>query len=727
MTISIWRLSHLILAISSSLFIILAALTGTILAFEPISNKLEPFAVKNASALSLSSTIENLKNEYDEIINIEIDKNNFITASVVTKQGQSDSFYLNPFTAKKIGNTIEKAPIFRFTTNLHRSLFLKSTGRAIVGIVSFVLFLMAITGIILIAKRQGSLKDFFSKTIKEDFNQYYHVLLGKYTLIPIIIVTLTGVFLSLERFSFLPESKTPHIKQQQTSISTPNTESFNIFNTLTLGDIKGVEFPFSDDIEDYFIIKLHDKELYVNQYNGQIVSEKLDNFKALATHWSLVLHTGQGSILWSILLLLTSISILFFVYSGFSMALTRKNNTIKIKNTFNKNSAEYIILVGSETGSTFKFAKLLFNALLALGKSVYISELNQYTTYKKATNLLVLTSTYGEGNAPDNAKYFEKLIQDTPQENTLQYAVVGFGSLAYKGFCKYAILVDGLLQQHKKCTPSLTLHKINNKSFTEFKNWADTWAKSKNLALQVNQPKNEPKQKITPFKVVTRINLNSDYSFLLEIQPLKKIAFKSGDLLSITPKNETVARQYSIGKTGKTILLSIKKHEFGVCSNYLNNLKLNDMLSANIEQNTAFHFPKSAKEVIMISNGTGIAPFLGMITDENLKHSKNYLFWGGRTNASYKMYSKYIDDAFYNKKLSGVYLSFSQGESQKKYVQNALMEKEDLVSKVLKNNGIVMICGSVAMQNGVLKTLEHISRDKLNTPLNMKLIKTDCY
>ncbi|XMO85815.1 PepSY domain-containing protein [Algibacter sp. AS12] len=728
MTISIWRLSHLILAISSSLFIILAALTGTILAFEPISNQLKPYAVKDAQSLSLSETLESLKTEYDEVIYLNIDENDFITASVVTKQGESETFYINPFTAKKTGDIIEKAPIFNFATNLHRSLFLKSTGRAIVGIVSFLLFLMAVTGIILIVKRQGSIKAFFAKTIKEDFNQYYHVILGKYTLIPIIIITITGVFLSLERFSLLPETKNNHIPTETTTPTLSKITDSNIFNNLTLGDIKRIEFPFSDDIEDYYILKLHDKELHVNQYNGKIVSEKSDGFIALATSWSLFLHTGQGSILWSVVLLLTSISILFFVISGFSMTLNRKRSAVKIKNTYNKDSAEYIILVGSETGSTFGFAKLLLNALIAEGKSVYISELNQYTTYNKATHLVVLTSTYGEGDPPVNAKYFEKLVQTTRQQNNLKYAVVGFGSLAYKGFCKYAIFVDSMLQKHQKYMPCMALHKINNQSFTEFKNWIDSWGKTKNLTLQVNEPPtNHSKNKLTSFKVVKRTTINSDNSFLLELQPIKKRAFRSGDLLSIIPKENEIPRQYSIGTIGKNILLSIKKHEFGICSNYLNDLQLNDMIAANIEQNKAFHFPKSAKEVIMISNGTGIAPFLGMNSDDNLKHSKNYLFWGGRTNESYKMYSKHIDDAFYNKRLSGVYLSFSQGESQKKYVQNALMEKEELISRVLKNKGTIMICGSVAMQKGVLKTLENISKNKLKAPLNMNLIKTDCY
>ena len=86
------------------------------------------------------------------------------------------------------------------------------------------------------------------------------------------------------------------------------------------------------------------------------------------------------------------------------------------------------------------------------------------------------------------------------------------------------------------------------------------------------------------------------------------------------------------------------------------------------------------------------------------------------------MYSKYIDKAFYSRNLSGLYLSFSKEENQKKYVQDSLVEKEELIARVLKNDGVIMICGSVAMRNDVLKTLKNISKSKLDTPLNMKQI-----
>ncbi|PCH76234.1 MAG: FAD-binding oxidoreductase [Flavobacteriaceae bacterium] len=721
MTISIWRYSHLTLAISSFMFILLATLTGVILALEPISNRLKPYAVKNTDDLLLSQTIEKLKTTYDEVLSIDIDKNDFVIVSVVTKEGRSETFYINPFTSKKIGDIIEKAPVFKFATNLHRSLFLKSTGRAIVGFVSFLLFLMSITGLLLIVKRQGGVKRFFSKVLRENFEQYYHIIIGRYSLIPLIIITLTGVFLSLEKFSLIPSDKNIHI-------SNFKREELFLFKSLLLSDVVRVEFPFSNAVEDYFVIKLKDKELYVNQFNGHVISEKKDSFVTFISRWSMLLHTGQASMLWSVILLLTCFSLLFFIYSGFAISLKRKKKSIKITNEFNKDTAEYIILIGSETGSTVTFAGVLHDALLAEGCSVYTSELNSYTSYKKAKHLVLLTSTYGDGESPSNAKYFSKLVHSTSLSNRLQYAVVGFGSLAYKDYCKYAILVDDLLQKNQNFTQNLKLHKIHNQSFVEFEIWVNNWNESTGLNLVVKNPiQILNHKKTTLFKLVKRSDINLDNSFLLELEPVKKTLFFSGDLLSITPNSDHVERLYSIGKVNNKMLLSIKKHEFGVCSKYFSELKINDMVLAMVKSNKKFHFPKSAKDVIMIANGTGIGPFLGMINDENTNKTKIHLFWGGRTQASFQMYSKQIDIAIRARKLIGIYLSFSREGNKKKYVQKDLEENKDLIAEVIKNNGVIMICGSMAMQKGVLETLDSISRIKLGTPLNLKQIKTDCY
>ena len=719
MTISIWRYSHLILAVLSSLFILIASLTGAILAFEPISNQLQPYAVDGANDVSLAETLTVLKEEYEEVFTVEIDKNNFVSTSVITKEGESDTFYINPYTGEKLGDIIKKSPIFEFATNLHRSLFLKSTGRILIGVVSFLLFVIAITGIKLILKRQGGFKRFFSKVVKENFEQYYHVVVGRYALIPIVIITLSGVFLSLEKFDLIPNSKITHNYPEQVEVENKLAiNEFETFQNIKLENVQSVEFPFSDDVEDYFRVKLKNKELLVNQFTGEIVSDQNTSFVAIISSWSLVLHTGQGTIIWSIVLLLACLAILFFMYSGFAMTLKRRKDTSRIKNKFNKDESEYILLVGSETGNTFNSAKLFYDALITKGYSVYTSTLNEYTSYKNAKQLVVFTSTYGEGEAPTSATNFIKRFYKVEQNHTLQYSVVGFGSLMYPDYCKYAIDVDAMFQKHKDFKENLQLFKINNQSFEAFKTWVNRWNDRTHQNIKIEQPTtNINVKKLKEFKVVNKTELNNDNSFLVYLQPQKKSKFNSGDLLSVFPEIDLIERQYSIGKLNNNIVLSIKKHEFGVCSNYFNNLNINDVVKAKLKRNYDFHFPTYAKEVVMIANGTGIAPFLGMI-NTNQNQIKTHLFWGGRTQDSLSIYENIIDKAFAKKTLSSFHIAYSQEQDDKIYVQDLIKEKQQLLCNILKNDGVVMICGSIAMQNRVLEVLDSITTTNLNLPLS---------
>ncbi|WP_010135546.1 flavodoxin/nitric oxide synthase, partial [Ochrovirga pacifica] len=66
----IWRYSHFYLTVSSSLFLLLATITGAFLAFEPIQTKAQPFYVDQAENLALSNVVNNLTKTYEEVLDI---------------------------------------------------------------------------------------------------------------------------------------------------------------------------------------------------------------------------------------------------------------------------------------------------------------------------------------------------------------------------------------------------------------------------------------------------------------------------------------------------------------------------------------------------------------------------------------------------------------------------------------------------------------------------------
>lgn len=734
MTISIWRYSHFLLALVSSVFLLIASVTGVILAVEPIQHQAEGYSIDDLEKVSLATAIDGLKQNYDEVFHLEMESSGFVKASVLTTELETLDVYVDPKTGKQLGIVSERPYLYSFATNLHRSLFLKSIGRFFVGLISFLLFLITITGLILIAKRQGGLKRLFSKVQKDYFELRYHVVLSRWFFIPIIILSLTGVYLSVEKFNLLPNDSVMDWKENTTVPKTKynSVSEIPFFQNTTLEHIRKIEFPFSDDPEEYYQIALKDKEIRVNQETGAIVGSASYPFVTLASRFSMLLHTGEGSFIWSIILLLASASILFFIYSGFVMALRRMKRAKKaavLSVMPDKDACEIIILVGSETGTTFDFGTRLFHALNGANKKVFLTELNHYSTFAKAAHIIILTSTYGEGEAPTNARKFRELLASVHQPNNPKYAVVGFGSLEYPDYCKYAIQVDEQLQTIKNWTPLLPLHKINNADFKAFRDWAKLWGQHSKIKLSLEPaPKMQPKQEPVPFRVIDRTELNADNTFLLKLKPKKKERFTSGDLLSITPNGSDVARQYSIAKMDGDIVLSIKKHKIGRCSTYLSELNKGDTFNAWIDKNPYFHFPKKATSAVLIANGTGIAPFLGMLNEN--KNTTIRLYWGVRYQASSKIYNEYLETHIKNNQNINLHISHSR-EGNKKYVQEYILTQKENILKTIDQDGVIMICGSLAMQHQVLESLESMFK---NYPdLNLDILeqkgqlKMDCY
>lgn len=726
MTLSFWRYSHLALAIFSALFLFLASATGTILAVDAMQQKIPAYRVANFEDITLAKSLPILQKNYDEITELSIDQNQFVTLQAIDKDGNDINAYINPETGKIIGKPSKKSDFINWITSLHRSLFLHETGRLIIGINAFLLLLIAISGFVLVLKRQRGIRNFFSKIIKEYFAQYYHVLLGRLALIPILILALSGTYLSMERFHLF-DTKDENKAEIATKAVTKKT--FDLKNT-SLAEVTKIEFPFSDDEEDYFTFELKDRKVEVNQYSNEIVSEELFPTSKLLAELSLNLHTGRTNAIWAFILGLASLNILFFIYSGFAMTFKRRAS--RIKNKFKADESQFILLVGSENGSSLRFANVILKELIAQGEKAFIGQLNNYSVYPKAEHLLIFTSTYGLGDAPSNANKFETLLEKINQQQTIKYSVIGFGSKSYPDFCGYAKRIDALLERKSWANRILELQTVNDKSAEEFVNWVKLWSAKTDISLSTTPsiynhiPKGLQQLMVLEKTIVSE----NEQTFLLTLRAGIRSKFTSGDLLAIYPANDNRERLYSIGTIDGNIQLAVKLHPSGLGSGFLYNLKAGDTIKAQIINNHAFHFPKKRNKIALISNGTGIAPFLGMIA-QNKKKTEIHLYAGFRQETEItKQYQNFASEMKEKQQLKNFHLAFSR-EANKHYVMDLIQMDTDFFADLLKNDGVVMICGALAMQFDVEKVLDNICISKNNISLSEYKAKgqilTDCY
>ena len=730
MTLSFWRYSHLALALFSSLFLVLASATGVILAVDAVQEKTMGYRVENFDAITLGETLPVLRKTYPEITELNVDHNQFVTLEGIDQKDNDVKGYIDPRTGKILGEPIKKSEFIQWTTALHRSLFLKETGRFIVGFVSLILALISFSGFALILQRQRSWRSLFAKIVKENFAQYYHVFLGRLSLIPILALALSGTYLTLEKFNFFLEKTDSEEKTEvveKTGIS--KKEDSSIFKNTLLADVQKIEFPFSDDPEDFYIITLNDREIEVNQMTGAVVNEKLLPKTTQLSDLSLDLHTGRANVLWAIILGIASINILFFIYSGFAMTLKRRAS--RIKNKYKAEESKFILLVGSENGSTLRFASAIYKQLLAHGEKVFVTELNNYAKYPKAEHLIVFASTHGLGDAPSNAGKFMSLLDKTEQRQKIKVSVVGFGSKSYPDFCGFALEIDAELAKQNWVERILELQTVNDKSADEFVNWATLWSAQTEISLSTTPSiYNEIPKGLQKLKVLDKTAVSeTEHSFLLTLRADLGTKFTSGDLLAIYPANDNRERLYSIGKHDGNLQLVVKLHPHGLGSGYLNNLEVGSIIKARIIQNPAFHLPKKVSKVAMISNGTGIAPFLGML-EQNRQKTEIHLYCGFRTETeTVSGYKKFADEMIQKQQLQSFHLALSRGTDHH-YVMDLIQQDAAFFLDLLQKGGIIMICGSLAMQKDVETILGELLVQTNSSISDYKAkgqILTDCY
>src|SRR5690349_2800466 len=111
-----------------------------------------------------------------------------------------------------------------------------------------------------------------------------------------------------------------------------------------------------------------------------------------------------------------------------------------------------LVAFASQTGAAERIAWLSANALAA-GALVRVAPLGGLTLSEisEAGTLLVVTSTYGAGEAPDSARAFaRKQMTQMPSFKGLHYGVLALGDSKYDAtFCGFGRSVDRWLASGK--------------------------------------------------------------------------------------------------------------------------------------------------------------------------------------------------------------------------------------------------------------------------------------
>ena len=219
-------------------------------------------------------------------------------------------------------------------------------------------------------------------------------------------------------------------------------------------------------------------------------------------------------------------------------------------------ASELLILYGTESGNAESLAEQTVEKANKLGFKAKISNMAEISlaTLKKADNLLVIVSTWGEGDPPETAAdFYEAFMADSaPKLDPINYSVLALGDTSYEQFCKIGKDFDARLEslggnrlfERKDCDVDFD---------DDFAEWSDGALKafSSVLTLDSNNSSENTKTKTAvkysrknPCKseLSERINLNGTGS-AKETMHLEfdlsgtGLTYEAGDSLAVQPKN----------------------------------------------------------------------------------------------------------------------------------------------------------------------------------------------
>ena len=712
------RKAHSLPGLIASVLVAFMALTGALLSLQPALEHLGPTAA-TATVADLAAAVAATHEGAQRIV--ETASGQTIVYSVAN--GRSAANLVDPVTGQNLG-VYEPSGFFTFLTELHRSLFMGQFGHGVAGCCALALVVLALSGILMLVSRLGGWSKLFA-VARGTLRQRLHVDLGRIAVLGLLLSALTGLYMSLVSFGLVSDGTAGFglsFAPSGSGAAPAAISELAALRSVPLADLRELVFPSATDPSDVFSLTTASGSGYVDQSTGAMLQFTPNNLGQTIYQAFFTLHTGKGLWWLGLGLGLTALAVPVMAISGALVWWKRTRGRAPIANNVAAGQADTIILVGSESNATWGFAAELHSQLSAAGAKVHTAEMNHVGKgYARATRMFILTSTYGSGTAPTGAKRFLARVGNWKTPPAYDYAVLGFGDHSFQHFSAYAEQVDETLAElgWHRFQPLATIDRQSSQAFAQ---WGLRTSDRLDVPLHLKHV--PPQPKTIGLKLIDRIDYGVEIQaptailrFALPVEARRSLfgwakpqlpKFEPGDLVGIVPPGFSIPRYYSLASDSRDgfIEICVRKQQGGICSEFLFGLEAGGSIEAFVRSNADFRPAAGRRPVVMIGNGTGIAPFIGFIWNNRRKRPM-HLYWGGRSPEADYLYRNSLTACLSDHRLASQTTAFSRA-AEHLYVQDKLAQDPETIRALVAAGAQFLICGSKDMAAGVAKAIDQI-------------------
>lgn len=699
------RLLHSLLGLGAALIVMVVAATGAWLALDALGQRAAaPPTPAGASVASLARAAAALPG-------VERIDRKPSGAIVVTwfENDRAAQALIDPASGA-IAPAPEASPLMAGVRNLHRRLLSGEGGRLAVGAAALAMLALNLSGLVMLARRLGGWRRLFAPS-RGGFIHRLHCDIARFAVVGLTLSALTGVVMTATSFELAPDPGRARA-ESATSSEGPRVAvaDLALLKATPLSDFRSLQFPAANDPTDVYTLATATGETTLDAASGAVLTQATNGAWTQIYQVIYALHAGELAWPVTLLLALSSAAAPVLAVAGALIWIARRRAQPRRARGVGAQSADTILLVGSEGGATWGFADTLRAGLAAQGFKVHVAAMNDLApAYRSARRLIVLAATYGEGDAPASARRFLARLESW-RGGALDAFVLGFGDRQFPAYCAYAERVaQALLAQGLN---ALALDRIDRQSAQAFANWGRGLGRALGTELELRHVPVAPKT--SELELVDRVDYGREVgapTVVLRFSAAKGARlprFEAGDLIGVTPPGETVARFYSLASSRRDgfVEICVRKLEGGVCSQRLHALMPGERIDVFVRENPAFRPAPGREPVILIGAGAGVAPLAGFIRG-NARQRPIWLYFGARHRASDFLYEEELRAALADKRLHALRPAFSR-EPGRHFVQTRLLADAEALRALIAAKAQILVCGGREMAQGVGEALAHV-------------------